>query len=166
MKVLKKYTLCGIIFVSILGTLLHFAYEWSGENVIVGLFTPINESIWEHTKLIFCPMLIYSLFSSRKVKKNYPCVSSAMALGSIHGVTLIITLFYTYSGIIGFHTSVIDISIFYISVITAFWLVHNLTLSCKVKNHNTFLRVLILMMICLYFIFTFVPPNIPLFTSP
>ena len=58
MKGLKSYIITGIIFVSIVGTLFHFVYEWSGNNILIGLFTPINESIWEHTKLIFFPIAI------------------------------------------------------------------------------------------------------------
>ena len=51
----------GYIAVAILGTLLHFVYEWSGSNMIVGLFSSTNESTWEHMKLAFYPMLIFSI---------------------------------------------------------------------------------------------------------
>ena len=58
----KKYVLIfeivSTIFIMILGTLLHFTYKWSNNNVIVGTFSAINESTWEHLKLIFFPMLI------------------------------------------------------------------------------------------------------------
>ena len=100
MKSLKFYMISGIIFVSVLGTLLHFAYEFSGNNLFVGIFAPINESIWEHTKLIYFTMLAYSIFLTGKLKNQYPCISSAMTFGALLGVTLIITMFYTYSGII------------------------------------------------------------------
>lgn len=62
MKHLKRYTIIGIIFVLITGTFAHFLYDWTENNHIVGFFTPINESIWEHMKLLFFPMLIYSVF--------------------------------------------------------------------------------------------------------
>lgn len=56
---MKKSSLCptivGILFVSVLGVLMHFVYEWSGSNRFVGLFAPINESTWEHMKLLFFP---------------------------------------------------------------------------------------------------------------
>ena len=60
MKRLKCFTIAGIFFVLITGSLAHFLYGWSGNNHIVGLFTPVSESIWEHMKLIFFPMLIYT----------------------------------------------------------------------------------------------------------
>lgn len=163
MKGIKIYIITGIIFVSIVGTLFHFLYEWSGNNTFIGIFTPINESIWEHTKLIFFPMLIYSLYLNKKIGKEYPRINSAMTLGAILGVISIIVLFYTYSGIIGFNFAFADISIFYISVIIAFFVAYKLTLSCNVAKHSRLLKILQILIICLFIIFTFNPPNIPLF---
>ena len=78
MKQLKHYTINGILFVLISGSLAHFFYEWSGHNPIVGLFTPVNESIWEHMKLIFYTMLAYSHFIVFKKKADYPCIPYAL----------------------------------------------------------------------------------------
>ena len=78
MKLLKRYTMIGIVFVLITGSLAHFVYDWSGKNHIVGLFTPINESVWEHMKLLFFPMLIYSLVMLLRYRKKYSCISSAL----------------------------------------------------------------------------------------
>ncbi|MDD7025196.1 MAG: DUF6512 family protein, partial [Oscillospiraceae bacterium] len=58
MNKLKCYTITGILFVIITGTISHFVYEWSQNNFILGLFFPVNESTWEHMKLLFFPMLI------------------------------------------------------------------------------------------------------------
>ena len=57
---LKKLTFIGIIFTIILGTISHNVYPWTGNNFIAGLFSPVNASIWEHMKIAFFPMLIYS----------------------------------------------------------------------------------------------------------
>lgn len=164
-KKLKSYIISGIIFVSVLGTLFHFTYNWSGNNVFIGLFTPINESVWEHTKLLFLPMLIYSFYLNKKIGKDYPCLNSAMISGMLSGVALIIVMFYTYTGILGFHTDFADISIFYISVFLAFWIGYKLTISCKAEKYSKLLWLLQILIICLYIIFTFFPPNIPLFVS-
>lgn len=166
MKDLKSHMLTGIIFVSVLGTLLHFAYDASGQNVIVGMFTPVNESIWEHTKLLFFPMLIYSVYLSKKISPEYPCISTALATGSIMGMVLIIAVFYTYSGIIGFNTAFVDISVFYISVITAFYVAYKLTISCNAERFKVFWYIIQVVAICLFLIFTFFPPDIPLFMNP
>ena len=165
MKRKKTYILTGIIFVSILGTFLHFAYNLSGNNFLVGLFTPINESVWEHTKLIFFPMLLYGLFLNGKQKDTYPDIYTATILGSVVGVLFTIISFYTYSGIIGYNLAFVDISIFYISVILAFYVTYKSALSPKLCKWDIPLTFLGVLMIALYIIFTLYPPDIPLFVS-
>lgn len=166
MKGLKGYVIKGIIFVSVLGTLFHFVYNWSGNNVFVGLFAPVNESVWEHTKLLFFPMLIYSLYLRKEADDEYPCINSAMILGSLAGVVLIIVLFYVYSGIIGFNSAFADIATFYISVIISFYIVYRATVSCKADAYEEILQIIQIVLIFLFIFFTFFPLNIPLFISP
>lgn len=166
MKGLKAYIIAGIIFVSVSGTLLHFAYNWSGNNIFIGLFAPVNESIWEHTKLIFFPMLLYSLYPHKKITAESSCINPAMILGSTFGVILIIVLFYTYSGILGFNFALADISIFYISVVAAFFLAYKASLSCALKKISVPMHFLQIVLICMFIICTLFPPNIPLFANP
>ena len=166
MKGIKLNILLGVLFVSVMGTLLHFAYSVSGESWLVGLFAPINESIWEHTKLAFFPMLLYTGYLCKKCKPEYPCIQSAMLSAALLSVILIIVLFYTYSGMLGFHVAFADISIFYISVLLAFYAAYALTISCKAEKWKMVLRLLTILMVLLFFLFTFSPPNIPLFVSP
>lgn len=166
MKDMKKYFIRGILFVSVLGTLLHFTHDLSDKNFFIGLFTPINESIWEHTKLIFFPMIFYSVYLKKKLGNQRPCTRSATNFSAVLGVILIITLFYTYSGIIGFNIALADILIFYIATVISFFTAYKLTISCKSDKFNGILQFLIILMIGLYIIFTTFPPEIPLFISP
>ena len=163
---IKSYMITGTIFVSILGTLLHFAYNLSGNNTLIGIFTPINESTWEHTKLLFFPMLVYSLYLQRKKGAEYPHIRAAMNVSILLGVFLIIALFYTYSGIIGFNTPFVDISLFFVSVIAAFFVSYKLTLSEKIDKYKGVLMLFVIALLFMYIIFTFFPPHIPLFISP
>lgn len=130
-KKLNLYIILGIIFTIITGTLLHFAYEWSGSNSIVGLFSPINESVWEHMKLLFYPMsiwIIYGYFKFGKSSANYICAS---IIGLVSGLILIPVLFYTYTSITAKSIIWIDISIFVISIIIAFFIMRYI-----LKNYN------------------------------
>ena len=42
------WQLGGFAFTAVFGTALHFLFDWSGKNTVVGLFSAVNESIWEH----------------------------------------------------------------------------------------------------------------------
>ena len=99
MTKLKLYTITGIIFVLITGTIAHFIYEWSGNNALIGFLVPINESVWEHMKLSFFPMLFYSFYMIYKLEPDYPCIGSSSMFGVLLSTFLIPVLFYTYSGI-------------------------------------------------------------------
>ena len=71
---IKRFHIISFLLVSILGTLLHFTYEWSGENTFVGFFSAVNESTWDHLKLIFFPMLLTTVigyFYIGKENENY-----------------------------------------------------------------------------------------------
>lgn len=160
---LSFYTIAGILFVSILGTLSHFFYEWSDSNKIIGLFSPVNESVWEHIKLFIFPMILYSVFMVTNLKSEYPCVKSALFLGTLWGCLLIPTLYYTYTGAIGYHIAVIDIAIFFLSTILAFWFAYRATLSCQALLYEPLLRIFNIILVLFFILFTYNPPGFPLF---
>lgn len=60
-KRLNFWPLAGFLTVSALGTLAHFAYEWSGKQLLAGAFCAVNESTWEHMKLLFFPALLFTM---------------------------------------------------------------------------------------------------------
>ena len=69
-KNLPRRQMTGFLFTSILGTFLHFFFDLTGGNVVAALFSAVNESIWEHMKLLFFPMLIFSIIEYLFLK-NY-----------------------------------------------------------------------------------------------
>ncbi|MCI6019517.1 MAG: DUF6512 family protein, partial [Clostridiales bacterium] len=81
MKHLKTNMIIGTLFVLILGTLSHFFYEWSNQNFFVGLVSPVNESTWEHMKLLFFPMLLYALITIPRLGKSFPRITSSLLTG-------------------------------------------------------------------------------------
>ena len=166
MNKLKRYTILGILFVIITGTLSHFVYEWSGNNFILGFFFPVNESTWEHMKLCFFPMLVYSFFMNKRLKDDYPCVTSALLFGILLGTFFIPVLFYTYSGILGQNYVPLDIATFILSVLLAFIAVYRLSLSCVLDSFLLCLKILVFLMTVCFLVFTYHPPGIGLFAVP
>lgn len=166
MKNLKCYIIIGIFFVIIAGTINHFLYDWTGNNHIVGLFTPINESIWEHMKLLFFPMLIYSLLLILKFKRIYPCVISSLCFGILIGTILIPIFYYAYTSILGKNFFILDIGTFILSIVLAFWLSYKSTLSCKLEPYTLLLCCLVVTLFVCFLLFTYTPPEIWIFEDP
>ncbi len=160
---LKFFTIIGAIFVLITGTLAHFLYRWSGNNTIVGLFVPINESIWEHMKLLFFPMLLCSVVMVLKFRKEYPCIAPSFCFGILAGTLLIPVLYYAYTYILGKNYFILDISIFILSVLAAFWFSYRLTLSCKLMPYTFLLYGLFFIFFASFLVFTYYPPELELF---
>lgn len=165
MKQLKYYTIKGTIFVLITGIISHFVYDWSGNNRFIGLLFPINESVWEHMKLCFFPMLLYSFYMNRKLASDVPCVTSALLFGVLLSTYLIPVLFYTYSGILGYNIAILDISTFFVSVILSFIVVYRLASSCRVASYTPTLKLLTFLTAISFFLFTYHPLNLGIFVD-
>jgi len=161
------WEIIGFIFVVVFGSLLHFVYQWSGNNRIVGLFAPVNESTWEHLKLLFIPTLLYSIVEYFAVGKYYPNFIVAKALGIVFGMIAIVAIFYTYTGIVGKHFLWADILTFVLGVAVAYlysWrIIHKPPIS--LNTQITGIILVLVLMLC-FAIFTFSPPHIQLFLDP
>ena len=165
MRQLKRYTIKGILFVSIAGTIAHFVFEWSGRNPVIGFFFPVNESVWEHMKLIFFPLLLYSFYWNRQSREEFPCITSALLTGILMGTLLIPVFFYTYSGILGKNSPPLDIATFFISVIIAFTVIYRLTLTCSTSSFLFVLKLSVLILFICFLLFTYRPPSLGIFIS-
>ena len=114
---IRKFQIFSIIFTFILGTILHFTYEWSGENKIVGLFSSVNESTWEHLKLLYFPMLLTIIIGIFYFKKDVPNFLCSKTIGIVVALTFTVIFFYTYTGVLGKNIAIIDIASFFIATI-------------------------------------------------
>lgn len=166
-KTVSFSQLIGFIFVSVFGILLHFLYEWCGKNVFVGLFSAVNESTWEHMKLLFFPAFAYSLIQYRTLGKEYCNYWCVKLKGTVLGLILIPVLFYTLNGTFGKTSAFVNISIFFISAAVVYFYETRLFNNSVSEPSNCKLSLIALCFIgALFFLFTFNPPEIPLFVDP
>jgi len=156
----------GFAAVTFVGTILHFLYDWTGGSILVSPFSGVNESTWEHMKLLFWPLFLFALVQWLffREQKNYWCVK---LVEIVLGLLLVPVLFYTYNGVFGKSPDWINIAIFYISASLVFlfeWQAFKRNLlQCSYPQ-------LAFVAICLigvqFVVFTFAPPKIPLFQDP
>lgn len=160
------WQLVGFSFTSLFGTVLHFLYEWLGGKTWVVPFSGVNESTWEHMKLLFWPMLIFAIIQSFffRDREDFLCVKLR---GILLGLLLIPILFYTYNGVIGHSPDWVNIAIFFVSAAIAFLYETRLFNSEKLICRSPKIAVAILTLIALLFvIFTFITPEIGIFKDP
>lgn len=163
-KKIFKYETMGFIFVAILGTVNHFMFEWFNNMKIIGLFCPVNESIFEHLKLLFFPYLIWSIIEYFILEKPFNFFTSKI-IGVIFGNIFITAFYYTYSGIIGNNYIFMDILTFLLGILVAFATSYLIMTNPKYKtNYTEVISMIIFIVISLiFFLFTFYPPFIPFF---
>ena len=156
----------GFAITSLGGTILHFLYEWLGNAAWIAPFSGINESTWEHMKLLFWPMFLYAVIQSFffKERKDFWCVKAS---GIVIGLVMIPVLFYTYNGVIGRSPDWINIAIFFISA--AFAYIYE-TMQFKKNNIECkkpqFAFLFLCLIAVLFVVFTYVTPEIALFKDP
>ena len=156
----------GFCLVSLGGTLLHYAYEWSDNALVVAPFSGVNESTWEHMKLLYYPVVLFALFQSRFFR-DYRGFWWVKLRGLLAGLAAIPALFYTYNGAIGRSPDWLNIAIFFLAVGAAFWTEYRLFRRGACARWNPALAVgLVTLLGVLFAVFTFLPPVVPLFRDP
>ena len=160
------WQLMGFAVTSLGGTILHFLYEWLGEAVWIAPLSGVNESTWEHMKLLFWPMFIFAIVQSFffRDRKDFWCVKLR---GILSGLVLIPVIFYTYNGVIGHSPDWINIAIFFIAAAIAYIYEMRLFKNEKADCRFSRLAIALLVIIALLFIvFTFATPEIGIFKDP
>ena len=113
----KRWETAEAVFVAVAGTLLHFVYEWSGYNRFVAAFAPVNESVFEHLKLLFVPVLLFTILQYSVLKDIGSVVLWAKLKSVLSGLLFIVVIYYCYTGMLGQNIAWLDISLFYGAVI-------------------------------------------------
>ena len=156
----------GFGVVSLSGTLLHFLYDLTGSTLWIAPFSGVNESTWEHMKLLFWPMLIYGMIQSFffRDRADFWCVKLK---GILLGLSLIPLIFYTYNGVIGKSPDWVNIAIFFIAAGLAYFYETRQFSNDVGFCPRPILAVGVLCVIAILFIiFTFYPPHLEIFKDP
>lgn len=159
---IKRYQIISAIFVCILGTLLHFTYKIFGENKFVASFSAVNESVWEHLKLLFFPMLLTTIIGYFYIGKSHSNFLCSKAIGIITAIFFIVVFFYTYSGIIGKSILFIDIASFFTAVILGEYLSFKL-MTNNLQCNNIFSVCVLIILLISFISFTYFTPRLELF---
>ena len=114
---LQKIEIGICIICIILGTILHFTFAWSNENLFVASFSAVNESVWEHLKLAFIPMFLAAIVQYFFVKNDVNNYIEAKTIGIFASISFITVFFFTYTGILGTSFILVDILTFIASII-------------------------------------------------
>ncbi len=163
----KTYILLGIPALFLVGGLFHFLYSLSGEAYPVGLIAPVNESIFEHTKMAALPVFLWwgvLYLADKKNLRRDPWFTGAL-LSMVVTIVSIPLLYYFYTGAFGADNPIADALVF----LAALTLGQLAGLHCYRHGGGMDYRIAILLMLAIliiFAVFTVDPPRLPIFRDP
>lgn len=157
------WAVLGSVFIILFGSLLHFVFDIS-PGFLTSVFGAVNESVWEHLKILFWPSLLFCI-AKKLFLKGGQNIFTAGAAGAAVGMLSITVGFYTYTGIIGRNFFIIDILLFCLGSALSAWIPYYL--AERFFCGNRFAAFLFWILFAAAFaVFTFYPPALGIFISP
>ena len=155
----------GFLFISVFGTINHFMYDILGRNKFAAYFFAVNESTWEHMKLVVFPSVVWLLISL--FVSDNPNILIGNFAGLIVMLILIPFLFYFLRLIFGKTSSIVNILIFHISVFVGSLVnKYYLGVSYVGKGATLISAILYIFVVVLFIIFSKNPGKSFLFDEP
>jgi len=162
-RLIIEWETAGVLFISVVGSTLHFAFAWSGNWPPVAIFAAVNESVWEHLKLAFWPGLLWAAIERPNLGLERSTFWTAKGVALLVPPVAIIVIFTTYTGILGRNVLSLDIGTFVLAVVlgqaTSAWFLSG-------SSPPTFRRLghlLLALQLLAYSTLTFFPPHVDLF---
>jgi hypothetical protein len=162
------WVLIAVPVIVVGGVLLHFVFGWSGERRLVAVFAPVNESLWEHLKMAYWPLLPMAALELIVREPMPPGLPMAEAIGFYTAATLMLTLYYISSAVLRDPPLpvrlAVDLSIFVIAVTVGQVLAYQLLLRAGAHLDNgPWGATLLLLPGVILAVATFWPPRLSLF---
>lgn len=167
MSLLKKHILAFFV-ISTIGTLLHFVYELSNNTYLIGIFTPVNESVFEHLKMIIYPIILVMGYEHIMFKGNSNYIL-AKVVSIITAMLVIITIFYTYTTFTNNSVIIIDIITYYVSIFIGELCSYKILKNKNNKDYgllNKHSKIMLISLIWIFMFCTFYPPKLDIFRDP
>jgi hypothetical protein len=158
----------GTLAVFLLGSAFHFLFEALGRSVLAAPFFAVNESVWEHMKLLSTAALVWMIadyFMSEKALLLRFFAARAAALPA--ALLFIPFVFYFLKEGFGVENLIVDIGNFLAASALYQWIALRLEANHPALEKWNIAGAAVLTGIFLLFaIFTFLPPHLPLFQDP
>jgi len=161
-----KWLLLGIPVIFIASAIFHFVYGWTGNNKVVGMFFPANESIFEHLKMLIFPIIIWwtaIYFAKGKelnIDKNkwfFGCLVSLVA-----SMLFMMMFYYTITGALGIESLALDIANTFLSIAFGQLLgIHFYKHSKGIEWNGSWAIIIVIVAVCIWFSLN--PPELPMF---
>lgn len=160
---MKKWFFLSAVGTFLLGCAWHFFYPWC-PHPLVGFFAPVDESIWEHFKLLYWPVLpaaalLAYQFDTKAVWSSFLCQLLWMPLA-------LASMYYLAAGGFGIAHGIVNIALYAIAIGWGFVRAYRTTCSRAVQPRLGELCMLVGLYGGILILFTLATPDLPIFQPP
>ncbi len=149
---------------ALIGTGWHFLYDWLPFQ-LVGMVAPVNESVWEHLKLLFWPFLLACPFlvqRGRNAQRAWGACFAAMLLMP----ALLLGIYYPLRAGFGVQTEMMPIVLYYLVLAAGFWITHRLSGVAAMERWAGVLLMAVGFYVACLIVFSVAAPPLPIFQAP
>ena len=161
---MKKLRIISIVLIFLLCFVTHFLYELI-PSAVTSIFFPVNESIWEHMKLLFTTILLYHFFEYiylylKKININNYCIASFIC--SLFSIPIYLIMFLPIYYTIG-ENMIITFIILFITICLVEVIHYFITKYDMIKYQFVVSIILIVISYIIFGYLTYNPPKTDLF---
>ncbi len=157
----KKIFINSII-IFVLSTLLHSLYNYL-PNFITSIIVPVNESIWEHMKMIFSSYMLFLLIQILFYKKKPHNLISSFVITALFNIVIFLIIYLPLNAIIGKEIMSVTLIVYFISILISNYLLFKLQEKKENKTLNKIMGLSIILIYLIFTLLTYYPIKIDLF---
>lgn len=152
----------AIIPLVVLGSLLHFAFDWSRHNRVVAVFGAVNESYWEHIKIAVWPVALFQVAMFALGGWRFPSFIPATTVALYSIPVGMIGIVFLYKSALKRNVLWLDIAVFALVIASAQWIFTTVLQQLQADMLTIALAALYLVGLVVSFLrFTLLPPREP-----
>lgn len=163
----KIIQIISMIFIFLIGFIIHNLYEWC-PNIVTLILSPVNESVFEHMKMIYTSYIIwiivkYFILKKYNIKENNFLLKELLTF--LFNITLFLTIYWPIYSKFG-ENMLVTLTIYLVTIIIS----QVLNYFMEFKKDSNVLNIISLLVIFLIYAFTtyltYNPPICKLFLDP
>lgn len=161
---MKKRYFIAFLVAAAAGSALHFLYDVL-PNPLTALISPINESVWEHLKLLFWPTLcaawVLSMATEEKVR-----LWSGFLLAELVMPVFLLCAYYLLKCAFHVESLPVDLALYFVTMAGGFLLAWFAAKSRSLERAAPWLLLPVMLYGASLILFTFAAPSLPVFQPP
>lgn len=156
----------SFLILSGLGTIMHFTHDWFKKGILLHIFSALNESTWEHMKLLVAPTILVGLIQYIYLKNEYQNLISAILVLLVIELLTMPFIYESLKFLVKKVPFMITIAIFFLSIIFGLIAEYIVLVKGFTFIPESISLFLIALIVFLFGLFSYFPPKIPLFRDP